>query len=340
MSANGSTKVIFAAMAGNTAIAVTKFAAAVYTGSTAMLAEAIHSLVDTTNQALLLFGMKRAALPADTRHPFGYGKELYFWSFIVAMLLFSLGAGFSIYEGVEKILHPHPIESPVVNYVVLFMAILFEGGSFLVALKEFNRSRGATGFMTSIRSSKDPVLFTVLFEDAAALTGLVIAILGIFIAHQSGIAWVDGATSVVIGLLLAGVAAFLSRETHGLLIGEAAKPELVAGVREIVENDERSKELGAIRTINEIQTLHFGPHDVLVTMSLDFKNTVSAAVVENAVARFEKAIKERFPEVRRLFIEVQRHSDHLANKAASGDGGEAEEGKGGEVAAGAGGHDA
>jgi cation diffusion facilitator family transporter len=285
-----------------------------YTGSSAMLSEAIHSLVDTGNQALLLFGMHRAARPPDERHPFGYSKEIYFWSFVVAIILFSLGAGFAIYEGIEKLLHPHEISSPFVNYIVLIIAIGIELASFWVAITEFNKSRGDKGPVTAIRTSKDPVLYTVLLEDAGALLGLVVALAGIFLAHQLDAPWIDGATSIVIGVMLAGIAIFLSRETHGLIIGEAADPGLVSSIRGIVMSDEGTGERGAIRKVNEIRTMHFGPHDILVTMSVDFKNDATAHVVEGVVHRLDRAIKAKHPDVRNLFIEVQSHTTHVASQ--------------------------
>ncbi len=315
MAGHGSKTVVVAALAANLGIAVTKFAASLYTGSSAMLSEAIHSLVDTGNQGLLLFGMRRAERPADERHPFGYGKEIYFWSFVVAVLLFSLGAGFSIYEGIEKLIDPHELSSPYVNYVVLGIAIAIETISFKIAMTEFNAQRGDTSAVSAITSSKDPVLFTVLIEDLAALLGLVIALVGIFLADQLGAGWIDGVTSIVIGVMLAGVAAFLSRETHGLIIGEAADPTLVASIREIVQREGSSNGRAVIQKVNEIRTLHFGPHDVLVTMSLDFSNTVTAHVVEVTAGRIERAIKAEHPEVKRLFVEVQSHTTHAADAA-------------------------
>lgn len=317
MSAGGSRNVVLAALAGNVGIAVVKFGAAFYTGSSAMLSEAIHSLVDTSNQGLILLGMQRSARPADDKHPFGYGKELYFYCFVVAILLFSLGAGVSIYEGIEKIRNPHEMTSPVVNYVVLGLSLLMEAGSFTVAFKEFNVLRGDAGILETVRASKDPVVFTVLFEDAAALLGLLVALIGIFVSETMGEPWIDGLTSIVIGVILGGVAVILSRETHGLLIGEAADPALAQGIRDLIRADSRSARTEAIKAINEVRTLHFGPRDVLVTASIDFKNTISAAAVENAVARMERSIKEKFPEVRRLYIEIQSGRDHRAQEASA-----------------------
>jgi cation diffusion facilitator family transporter len=291
---------VFAALACNGLIAVSKFVAAAVTGSAAMLSEAVHSVADTTNQGLLLLGMRRAERPADRRHPFGYSKELYFWSFVVAILLFSMGAGVSIYEGVQKLLHPHPIEHAYVNYAVLGVAILFELASTYVAISEFNARRGEMGALTALRSSKDPALFTVVLEDLAALIGLIIALVGILVADLLGWLPGDAVASIAIGCVLAGVAAFMSLETKSLLIGEAASPEVVAGVRKLIETEAAAS--GAIKRVHAIRTMHLGPQDVLLTARIDFDDAVSAAKVEGIVGDLERAIKARYPEIRQLFL--------------------------------------
>ena len=232
--AAGSKKVIYAALIGNALIAVTKFAAATVTGSSAMLAEGIHSLVDTGNQGLLLYGLARAGKPADEKHPFGYGAELYFWAFVVAIMIFAIGAGISIYEGVHKVMDPHAITNPLINYVVLGLAMIFEGVAWWIALKEFRTRKGKRGWIEAVRDSKDPSVFTVLFEDTAAMLGLIVAFLGIAGAQYFGIAALDGTASIVIGVILAITAALLAYETKGLLIGEAAAPEVVETVRAIL----------------------------------------------------------------------------------------------------------
>lgn len=302
--AGGSVKVVVAALLGNGAIAVTKFAAASYTGSSAMFSEGIHSAVDTGNQALLLFGMKRAARPADERHPFGYSREVYFWSFVVAILIFSLGAGFSIYEGIEKIKHPHEIKDAYINYIVLGIGIAFEAVVFWVALKEFNKVKGHLGYFEAVRVSKDAPLFTVLLEDTAALLGLVTALVGVALSQHLGIPELDGAASVVIGLILASTAIILAWETKALLIGEAADPEITERIRELAEGAEE------IVKVNEVLTTHLGPNDVLINMSLDFKDQLSAAQVEAAISAMEKQIKSEEPEVKRIFIEAQSWKAH------------------------------
>ncbi|GHB34589.1 cation transporter [Pseudovibrio japonicus] len=299
MAAHGSKKVIFAALAGNTLIAITKFAAAAYTGSAAMMSEGIHSLVDTGNQGLLLLGMKRAEKPADKKHPFGYGSEIYFWAFVVAIMIFAVGAGISLYEGIQKIIHPHPIQSAAIAYVVLGLAIVFEGWAWTVAYKEFKKTKGARPFLAAVRDSKDPTVFTVLFEDTAAMLGLLVALAGIYGAQTFGIVWLDGAASVVIGLILAGTAFVLALETKGLLIGESASDELVASVREILLAP------AAVTGVNEIRTLHIGPNDVLLAASLDFEDALTAGAVEEVIFSLEDTIKRAQPLIGRIFLEVQ-----------------------------------
>lgn len=315
MAGYGSKKVIYAALAGNALIAVTKFAAAFHTGSSAMLSEGIHSLVDTGNQGLLLYGMKQASRPADDTHPFGYGPELYFWAFVVAILIFAVGSGVSIYEGIHKIQDPHAITNPAINYAVLGAAMIFEGVAWWIAYKEFDTRRGKRGFIEAVRDSKDPTVFTVLFEDTAAMLGLIVAFAGILAAQLTGAIWLDGAASVVIGLILAGTAIALAIETKSLLIGEAATPEMIAGIHAIVAGHG-----GEVTSINELRTLHNGPDDILLVISLDFRDDLSAARVEEIVYGLERAVKDRYREVRRVYIEAQsvyRHAQIINGKTAS-----------------------
>ena len=248
MAGHSSKKVIYAALAGNSLIAVTKFTAAAYTGSSAMLSEAIHSAVDTGNQGLLLYGLKRASRPADERHPFGYGQEIYFWAFVVAILIFAVGAGVSIYEGILKIIEPHPITNAYINYIVLGVAIVFESGALYVAVKEFDKVRGRAGYLKAVQVSKDPSLFTVLLEDTAALAGLVFAMVGIALSQALDQPVWDGIASVAIGCVLALAAFVLAYETKALLIGEAADPKVVEDIRAIVTEDKR------VAGVNEILT--------------------------------------------------------------------------------------
>ena len=302
--ASGSKKVIYAALVGNGLIAVTKFIAATITGSSAMFSEGIHSLVDTGNQGLLLFGIKRSKRPADEKHPFGYGAEIYFWAFVVAILIFAVGAGISFYEGIQKVIHPHPITNPMINYIVLGLAMIFEGVAWWIAYKEFATRKGKRGIFEAVKDSKDPTVFTVLFEDTAAMLGLIVAFVGIYLSQTLGIPWLDGAASIMIGVILAGTAMLLAYETMGLLIGEAADPQVVETIEALVD------EISSVTNLNEIRTLHRGPDDILLALSLDFDDDIKAGDVEDAIYSLELKIKGRFPVVKRLFIEVQRKEHH------------------------------
>ena len=265
MSSHSSKTVIYAALAGNLAIALCKAGAAWFTGSSAMLSEAIHSAVDTGNQGLLLHGMRQAAKPASAEHPFGHGLQLYFWTFIVAILIFGLGAGVAVVEGINKILVPHPVDHPLVNYAVLALSLVFEGFSWIVALRAFSAGKGRRRWLDAIQSSKDPTVFTVLFEDTAAMLGLLIAAAGIAAGEFFEWPAMDGVASVAIGVLLAATAALLAYESQSLLTGEGVQPEVRASLRRMAE-----AEPGIVR-LNELLTMHFGPKDVLVALSLGFR---------------------------------------------------------------------
>jgi len=297
--ASGSKKVIYAALIGNALISITKFIAASVTGSSAMLSEGIHSLVDTGNQVLLLFGLRQAQKPADAAFPFGHGKEIYFWSFIVSILIFALGSGISIYEGIHHILHPVEISSPTINYIVLSLAIIFEGAALFYAAREFNKSRGTVPALQAVRDGKDPTLFVVLFEDSAAMLGLFVALIGITLAQITGIAIFDGIASVTIGLILGGTAIWLAKETKGLLIGESADPIITASIKAMLENHI------SINKAHEILTLHMGPEFILVTISADFKDDVTAGEMEKDIAVLVREIKIKHPMVKRVFIEAE-----------------------------------
>ncbi|MBL4800470.1 MAG: cation transporter [Emcibacter sp.] len=299
MSAHGSKKVIYAALIGNFLIAITKSAAAVFTNSSAMLSESIHSIVDCGNQGLLLYGIKKSKKPADKAHPFGYGMELYFWTFVVAILIFAVGAGVSLYEGITKVISPHPVTDIYINYIVLGFAVIFEGVAWFIAYKAFKASQTDPSLLTSILRSKDPTIFTVLFEDTAALLGLLTALIGLFLGELLGIPEFDGIASIVIGLILASTAILLAYESKGLLLGEAASEAVINTVQEIAIAKQE------IIAINETLTMHMGPQDVLLNLSLDFKDDISAADVERAVSEMEREIKIRLPEITRIFIEAQ-----------------------------------
>jgi cation diffusion facilitator family transporter len=299
MSHSGSRKVIFAALAGNSLIAVTKLGAAAFTGSSAMLSEGIHSIVDTGNQVLLLLGLNRSKRLPDPQHPFGYGKEVYFWSFVVAILLFGVGAGVSIYEGIRHIQHPEPMENVLINYLVLGFAFLFEGAAWFFAFKEFSKVKGKRGLLQAVRESKDPTTFVVLFEDSAAMAGIIVAFVGIGLSQMTGLYWLDGAASVVIGLILAGTAWMLAVETKDLLIGEAATPATIAGISDLASR------MPGVEKINEVLTLHMGPEYILVNVSLDFADDCTAEHIEDEIAQLTRTIKTEWPLIKKVFVEAE-----------------------------------
>jgi cation diffusion facilitator family transporter len=299
---SASRKVIYAALAGNLLVALTKFAAAAWTGSSAMLSEGVHSIVDTSNQLLLLYGINRTSKPPDDDHPLGYGRELYFWSFIVALLIFSLGAGVSFYEGIAHISAPVRITDPHVNYIVLGISFVFEGVTFLIALKEFNKLRGSLGYLEAVTRSKDPPSFLVLLEDAAALIGIVIAFIGTFAAEKLAMPVLDGVASIGIGLLLAVTATFLARESKGLLIGEGARGSTMRSIRQI------AAEQPGVERVNDLVTVHLAPDQVVAALSLEFQDALTTPEIEKAVAAIEGRICKRHPEVVSIFVKPQSSS--------------------------------
>ena len=298
--ASGNKTVIYAALIGNGLISITKFVAAGITGSSAMMAEGIHSLVDTGNQGLLLFGIKKAQAPPDDRHPFGHGKEIYFWSFVVAILIFALGSGVALYEGVHRVMHPEPVTNPMVNYVVLILAMLFEGVAWYLAYKEFRRFQGPRSLPAAVQASKDPTTFVVLFEDTAAMLGLMVAFVGLVLNQWLEMPIFDGIATLCIGVILALTAVWMAVRTKSLLIGESADPELIADVRG------RAAEVDAIVAVNEVLTLHMGPNFILLNVSVDFKDDVPAGDVENAIERLTREIRGAHEDVKRVFIEAER----------------------------------
>lgn len=292
-------RVIYIALLGNLIIAVAKFIGAFVTSSAAMLSEAVHSVVDTLNEILLLYGLKKSQQPPDEEHPFGYGRELYFWSFIVALLVFALGAVVSIYQGIHHIFEPEPISSPFINYVILVVAFLCEGFSWLTALKGFRKYKGNMGYFEAFRKSKDPTTFTVLFEDSAALVGLVIAFLGVFLSHYFHAPTLDGIASILIGCILAIVAFLMARETKGLLMGESADPALPKHILELVQQDH------AVLYANGVLTQQMGAHQVIASLSLEFKDNLTSDEIEACVNRLETRVKHLHPEIVGLFIKPQ-----------------------------------
>jgi cation diffusion facilitator family transporter len=308
-SQTSSRKVIYAALAGNLLIAVTKFAAAAWTGSSAMLSEGVHSLVDTGNEVLLLYGLRRSLRPPDPSHPLGHGRELYFWTFIVALLVFALGAGVSFYEGVVHMRDPEPVEKPAVNYVVLGLSFVFESFSWWVAFKEFRRAKGPLGYFRAMRESKDPTTFTVLFEDSAALAGLLIALVGITAAQVFEMPELDGLASIGIALVLAVTALVLARETKGLLIGEAAHPRLQESILEIAALDP------AVERANGVLTVHLAPQQVVAALSAEFADELTAPEIEACVSRIETQVKTAHPEITTLFVKPQSAGTYRRRRA-------------------------
>lgn len=300
MTASKSSKrAIYAALIGNFLIAVTKFVAAAITGSSAMLSEGVHSLVDTGNELLLLYGLRRAAKAPDAAHPLGYGRELYFWSFIVALLVFSLGAGVSFYEGVVHLQRPQRVENAFVTYIVLGLAMVFEGISWWIALRAFRQTKGNLGWFAAVRRSKDPTTFTVLLEDSAALLGLMIAFVGILLAQVLDIPEIDGIASLGIGLVLALTAAVLARETKGLLIGEQASSGLEEAVLRL------AAALPTVHRANGVITVHLAPDQVAVMLSAEFHDRSTAPEIEAAVVQLERDLKTHFPQITALFVKPQ-----------------------------------
>jgi len=289
---------IYGAIAANVAIAATKFVVAGITGSSAMLSEGIHSAVDTFNGVLLLVGIRLSQRPPTAEHPFGHGKELYFWSLIVAVLIFGLGGGVSFYEGIQHMRHPEPMQDPTWNYVVLALAALFEGASFLVALRQFRAQARGAPFWRALEQSKDPTTYTVLAEDSAALAGLAVAALGIYLSHRFDLPALDGAASVVIGLLLAGVAVLLISQARGLLIGEGIRPETARAIRSLAMAQP------SVRDVGHVLSMYMGPDEVLVIVDLNFKEGTATGDAAEAIGAIERQVRARFPMIRRLFIEA------------------------------------
>ena len=294
---------IYVAIGANLAIAASKFVAAGFTGSASMLAEGIHSFVDTGDGLLLLWGDRVSRRPPDASHPFGYGKEMYFWTLVVALMIFALGGGVAVVEGVQRLVDPEMPEHLGWNYAVLALSAVFEGYSWFVSFRQLREADGRAGFWRAVRSSKDPRTFTVLFEDSAALAGIAVAAVGLTLGAALGSPYPDGVASIVIGMILAGVAVLLARESKALLVGESADGESVASIRAVVEADD------AVERAPHPLTMHLGPDEVLLNLDVRFREGLSADDVVTAVGRIEVAIRARHPEVRRIFLEIQPHPD-------------------------------
>lgn len=298
--ASGSKHVVYAALVGNLAIAVTKFAAAAWTGSSAMLSEGIHSTVDTSNQAILLFGMKRASRPPDARHPFGYGMEIYFWAFVVALLIFALGGALSIYEGLHRILHPEPIHEPWANFIVLAIAIVIESFTFRVAWKELRHQQPGRSIWRALRVSKDPSVFAIFCEDFAALAGLMVALIGVGLAYFLELPVFDGLASVGIGLILIATAVFLSRETLSLMAGESASAAVLADVEGVLSSDRR------VKHVDEVLSMHLGPQEILLAVSIDFDESLTGEEVETTMRELTRSLEACREEISRVFLRPVR----------------------------------
>lgn len=310
---SGSRLVVYAALVGNLCIAIAKFVAAGLSGSSAMLSEGVHSLVDTTNELLLLYGLHRAEKRPDTLHPFGYGRELYFWSFIVALLVFAAGAGVSVYEGIQHIRHPEPATNHTVSYVVLGISFAFEGVSWWVALREFRASKGSQGWFEAFRRSKDPTTFTVLLEDSAALLGLGFAAIGLAAAQWLDMPVLDGVASLCIAGVLAATAFLLARETKGLLVGEPAHPHVARRIMAVANTD------ADLRNANGVITMQMGPDQVVAMLSAEFEDDRATPQIEACITRIEHAVKQEYPELVALFVKPQTPEVYRTRRAALGD---------------------
>ena len=295
--------VLYGALAANLGIGVAKFVAAGLTGSSSMLTEGFHSVVDSGNQVLLLYGQKKAKRPADEAHPFGYGRELYFWAFVVAILIFAIGAGVSIFEGWRHIQEPEPLTSPTINYVVLAISFALEGSSWTIAVREFAKAKGDMGWWDAIHRSKDPAGFIVLFEDSAALAGLVIAGIGIWASHAFNEPRIDGAASIAIGVILALVAVLLARESKGLLIGERADPAIIATIRRIVAAHP------AIISVNHVRTIHTAPDSIFAAISADFDDAVTMGNGETMIEAMEDELRAAVPTLSSIYIRPEKREN-------------------------------
>ena len=307
MSANSSSKLsLYGGIAANVAIAISKFAAAYITGSSAMLSEGIHSLVDTGNGGLLLYGMSRSQRPADAQHPFGHGKELYFWALIVAVLIFAIGGGMSFYEGIKHLEHPEPLEDAKWNYIVLGVSIVFEGAALYLAMRALlEKQAPGVSFWTTLRTSRDPAVFASVLENAAAVAGLLIALLGVYFGHLLNNPLFDGGASIIIGLLLMGVAVLLVSRTKALLVGEGVSDDTLAELQAI------ARRTPGVTTVRPPLTMYLAPDDVMLALDVDFDDHLTATQVEEAVVAMQDSIRAGHPEYKRIFIEAKSLADRV-----------------------------
>lgn len=296
----GNSKIaIYGALAANLCIAAVKFIAASVTGSSAMISEGIHSTVDSGNSLLLLLGMKRSQRPPDKGHPFGHGKEIYFWALIVAILVFSLGGGMSVYEGITHLQHPQELKDPFWNYIVLFSSMIFEGASLIYTIRQFNKSRGKSGFWKEVSLSKDPGLFAVIYEESAAIMGLLIALAGVFLGHYFNNPVYDAVASMLIGLVLIIVAIIMVKESKGLLVGESANSTIVKGIYNLVESDPK------VETLYFPLTMHLAPNEILLALDVEFQKDMTVDELFTTINQLEEKIKDTFPSVKKIYIEAK-----------------------------------
>jgi cation diffusion facilitator family transporter len=288
---------IYSALAANFLIAATKFVAAGFSGSAAMASEGIHSLVDTANEILLLVGIQQSKRPADEKRPFGYGKELYFWAFIVSVLIFAVGGGISFYEGVAHLRHPHKMEDPFWNYIVLAIAFALDGISFVLAIREFNKQRGSTPFWEAVKVSKDPSTFVVLFEDAADVLGLVVAFLGIYLGHLYNNPYFDSIASIIIGIMLTSISVVLANESRSLLMGETLSKAALDRIVNLCNAPQ-------VVSVQRPKSMYMGPDEVILVISIEFVPNLNAEVMHALMNKIKADVKQEFPEVQRIFIEA------------------------------------
>ena len=300
--AKESTMAVYAALATNVGEASVKVIAAMVTGSAAMLSEAIHSWVDSANSILLVLGMKRSNKSADKGHPFGYGKEVYFWTLVVSLLIFILGGGISVYQGIMRLIHPEPLKDPYWNYIVLSVSLILEAVSFSIALRKFNKDSGERGFWRELHDSKDPALFTVIYDDAAAIMGVIIAFTGIYLSHRFNDPMWDGMASVLIGIIICIAAAIMVIESKNLLVGESAQPQTVEGITDLVNEDP------AVTALRPPLTMHMSPNDILLAIDVEFVKEMDADDLTKVIKRLERNIKAQFPDVKKIFIEARNLS--------------------------------
>ena len=298
-----SKKSIYSALAANLLIAITKFIAGTVSNSSAMIAEGVHSVVDTINELLLLYGIRLSKKPADARRPFGYGKELYFWSFIVAILIFGVGGGISIYQGYLHIRHPEPLGDPTWSYVVLILSILFEGTSLVIAFKEFNQLRGEEGMWSAIHRSKDPTSFTILFEDGAAVMGLLVVLAAVYLGHRYHLPYLDGIATVTVGVILVGVSLILARESRSLLMGEGIAPETQKKMIALIEKDPH------VKKVIHILSTYQSPEEIVLMLVIDFHEDLDTTEINEAIERIRENIREAWPLVRYVLIQPEFYEE-------------------------------